>query len=164
MNILKINNGKVELRKDNGALIRIIGNGDAINADINNDGSLILITTVRGKVELRKENGSFIRSIGYHPECIRKGVLLPVLSNQKMNAYLKEVADLCGITKNLTTHCARHTFATTVTLANNISMESVSKMLGHSSLSMTKKYARILDSTIGKEMNQLAEKLQIHMN
>ncbi len=99
-----------------------------------------------------------------HPECVRKGVLLPVLTNQKMNAYLKEVADLCGITKNLTTHCARHTFATTVTLANNISMESVSKMLGHSSLAMTKKYARILDSTIGNEMNQLAEKLNFQLN
>jgi len=94
-----------------------------------------------------------------NPECLRKDVLLPVLSNQKMNAYLKEVADLCGITKNLTTHCARHTFATTVTLANNISMESVSKMLGHSSLAMTKKYARILDSTIGQETNSLANKM-----
>jgi site-specific recombinase XerD len=99
-----------------------------------------------------------------HPECIRKGVLLPVSSNQKMNAYLKEVADLCGITKNLTTHCARHTFATTVTLANNISMESVSKMLGHSSLAMTKKYARILDTTISKEMDQLAKKMIISNN
>ncbi len=99
-----------------------------------------------------------------NPDCIRKGVLLPVLTNQKMNAYLKEVADLCGITKNLTTHCARHTFATTVTLANKISMESVSKMLGHSSLAMTKKYARILDSTIGQEMNQLAMKLQFQAN
>lgn len=99
-----------------------------------------------------------------HPECVRKGVLLPVLSNQKMNAYLKEVADLCGINKNLTTHCARHTFATTVTLLNNISMESVSKMLGHSSLSMTKRYARVLDSTIGKEMSQLAQKMQFNMN
>lgn len=67
-------------------------------------------------------------------DCVRKGVLLPVLSNQKMNSYLKEVGDLCEIRKNLTTHCARHTFATTVTLANKISMESVSKMLGHSSL------------------------------
>ena len=89
---------------------------------------------------------------------------MPVLTNQKMNAYLKEVADLCGITKNLTTHCARHTFATTVTLANGISMESTSKMLGHSSIKMTMKYARILDSTIGQEMNQLAEKLQFHKN
>ena len=97
-------------------------------------------------------------------DCKKSGLLLPVLSNQKMNAYLKEVADLCGITKNLTTHCARHTFATTVTLANQISMESVSKMLGHSSINMTKKYARILDLSIGKEMNQLAEKLKSQMN
>ena len=99
-----------------------------------------------------------------HPVCLDKGVLLPVLSNQKMNAYLKEVADLCGITKNLTTHCARHTFATTVTLANNISMESVSKMLGHSSLNITKRYARIIDKTIAGEMEQLAKKLEIYKN
>lgn len=64
MNILKLNSGKVELRNDNGSLIRIVGNGDAVSADINNDGSLILITTIRGKVELRKENGSYIRAIG----------------------------------------------------------------------------------------------------
>lgn len=93
-----------------------------------------------------------------NPECIRKDVLLPVLSNQKMNAYLKEIADLCGINKNLTTHCARHTFATTVTLANNITMESVSKMLGHSNINITKHYARILDTTISREMAQLATK------
>jgi len=99
-----------------------------------------------------------------NPRCQRKGVLLPVLSNQKMNAYLKEIADLCGIQKNLTTHCARHTFATTVTLANKISMESVSKMLGHSSLTMTQKYARILDSTIGLEMSQLADKMKSQMS
>lgn len=97
-------------------------------------------------------------------ECLKKGVLLPVLTNQKMNAYLKEVADLCGINKNLTTHCARHTFATTVTLANGISMESVSKMLGHASIKMTQKYARILDSTIGREMTLLAEKQTFQMN
>ncbi len=99
-----------------------------------------------------------------HPECIRKGVLLPVLTNQKMNSYLKEVADICGISKNLTTHCARHTFATTVTLANGISIESTSKMLGHSSIRMTQRYARILDSTIGQEMNQLAGKLSFQLN
>lgn len=64
MNILKVNSGKVELRKDNGALIRTIGNGDAINADISNDGAMILVTTVKGKVELRKENGSLFRTIG----------------------------------------------------------------------------------------------------
>jgi DUF4097 and DUF4098 domain-containing protein YvlB len=64
MNILKMNNGKVELRKASGSLIRTIGSGDAINADISNDGSLILVTTVKGKVELRKESGSLIRQIG----------------------------------------------------------------------------------------------------
>lgn len=90
-----------------------------------------------------------------NPYCLKNNVLLPVLSNQKMNAYLKEVADLCGITKNLTTHCARHTFATTVTLANGISMEAVSKMLGHSNIEMTKHYAKITEELISKEMNKL---------
>ena len=63
MNILKISNGKVELRKDNGSLIRTIGSGDAVNADINNDGTLIVVTTVKGKVELRKDNGLLERVI-----------------------------------------------------------------------------------------------------
>jgi hypothetical protein len=63
MNILKINSGKVDLRKDNGSLIRTIGNGDAVQADINNDGSLVLITTFKGKVELRKESGALIRTV-----------------------------------------------------------------------------------------------------
>jgi uncharacterized cupin superfamily protein len=64
MNLLKISSGKVELRKDSGSLIRTIGNGDAVQADINSDGSMVLITTVRGKVELRKESGSPIRTMG----------------------------------------------------------------------------------------------------
>lgn len=66
-----------------------------------------------------------------YPQCVEDGLLLPVLSNQKMNSYLKEIADACGITKELTYHIARHTFAKTVTLANGVSMESISKMLGH---------------------------------
>ena len=69
------------------------------------------------------------------------GQLLPVPTNQRMNAYLKEIADICGISKTLTTHCARHTFATTVTLANHVSIESVSKMLGHKNIRMTQHYA-----------------------
>jgi site-specific recombinase XerD len=84
-----------------------------------------------------------------------KGVLLPVPSNQKMNAYLKEVADLAGINKTLTTHVARHTFATTVTLTNKVSMEAVSKMLGHSTLNMTRKYARIAEGLVSSEMSKL---------
>ena len=92
----------------------------------------------------------------YEKHPIRKqGFLLPFPTNQKMNAYLKEIAELCGISKNLTTHCARHTFATTVTLANHVSMESVSKMLGHSSILMTKIYARILDKSVEREMDEL---------
>lgn len=78
--------------------------------------------------------------------------VLPVLSNQKMNAYLKEIAGIVGIEKDLTTHLARHTFATTVTLANHVSIENVSKMLGHSSIRMTQHYARILDASIAAEM------------
>lgn len=82
----------------------------------------------------------------------KDGKLLPVLSNQKMNAYLKEIAGIVGIGKDLTTHLARHTFATTVTLANQVSIENVSKMLGHSSIRMTQHYARILDASIEHEM------------
>ena len=90
--------------------------------------------------------------------CIKNNVLLPVMSNQKMNAYLKEVADLCGITKNLTTHVARHSFATSVALANGVSIESVAKMLGHSNTKTTHHYARILDKTISNEMKGLSSK------
>ncbi len=89
------------------------------------------------------------------PYCIEKNVLLPVNSNQKMNAYLKEIADLCGIDKHFTSHLARHTFATTVTLNNNVPIETVSKMLGHSSINMTKNYARLLDKKVGEDMVHL---------
>ena len=85
-------------------------------------------------------------------ECIKKGVLLPVISNQRMNAYLKEIADLCGIARRLTTHVARHTAATVVFLANDVSMENVSKILGHSNIRMTQHYARVLDSSIMRDM------------
>lgn len=85
-------------------------------------------------------------------ECIKKSVLLPVISNQRMNAYLKEIADLCGIAKRLTTHVARHTAATVVFLANDVSMENVSKILGHSNIRMTQHYARVLDSSIMRDM------------
>lgn len=88
-----------------------------------------------------------------HPECIKKGVLLPVLSNQKLNSYLKEIADLCRIKKKLTTHVARHTAATIVFLANNVSMENVAKILGHSSTKMTQHYAKVLDSSIMRDMS-----------
>ena len=81
-----------------------------------------------------------------------KGTLLPVPCNQKMNSYLKEIADLCGISKSLTTHVARHSYATSVCLANGVSIENVAKMLGHSNIKMTQHYARVLDSSILKDM------------
>lgn len=85
--------------------------------------------------------------------------LLPGISNQKVNSYLKEIADVCGISKNLTFHMARHTFATTVTLTNGIPIETVSKMLGHTKLSTTQIYAKILDIKVSNDMKVLHEKL-----
>jgi site-specific recombinase XerD len=90
-------------------------------------------------------------------ECKKEGTLLPVPSNQRMNGYLKEIADLCGIKKTLTCHVARHTFATTVTLGNQMSMENVSKMLGHSSIAMTKRYARILAKSVVNDMEKIKD-------
>lgn len=94
-------------------------------------------------------------------ECLLNNVLLPVKSNQKMNSYLKEIADICKIDKNFSSHLARHTFATTITLNNNVPIETVSKMLGHSSLDMTKIYARLLDKKVGQDMKHLDEKYNI---
>ena len=94
-----------------------------------------------------------------YKEKLPDGKVLPVLSNQKMNAYLKEIADLSGIEKNLTFHLARHTFATTVTLAKGVPIETVSKMLGHTNMKTTQIYARITDSKIGHDMQELSKKL-----
>ena len=94
-----------------------------------------------------------------HPQCDSEGTLLPVLSNQKMNAYLKEIADVCGISKTLTFHIARHTFATTVTLSNGVPIETVSKMLGHTNLKTTQHYAKILDIKVSDDMKLLKKKL-----
>lgn len=94
-----------------------------------------------------------------HPQCVNKGQLLPVLSNQKMNSYLKEIADQCGISKTITFHLARHTFATTITLSNGVPIESVSKMLGHRDLKTTQLYAKVVDKKISDDMNKLKELL-----
>lgn len=87
------------------------------------------------------------------------GELLPILSNQKTNAYLKEIADICGIEKNLTFHLARHTFATTMTLGKGVPIESVSKMLGHTNIQTTQIYARITNEKISHDMENLAKNL-----
>lgn len=89
-----------------------------------------------------------------------EGKILPITSNQKMNAYLKEIGDLCDIKKNLTFHLARHTFATTITLSQGVPIETVSKMLGHTNIKTTQIYARITDNKIGHDMGILSDKLK----
>jgi site-specific recombinase XerD len=93
-----------------------------------------------------------------HSKCESEDRILPVLSNQKMNSYLKEIADLCGITKSLTFHIARHTFATTVTLSNGVPIDTVSKMLGHTSIRTTQIYARTLERKISNDMDSIKKK------
>ena len=100
-----------------------------------------------------------------HPQAVNQNKLLPILSNQKMNAYLKEIAGVCKIDKELTFHIARHTFATTVTLTNGVPIESVSKMLGHKNLRTTQHYAKVLDKKVSEDMKILKDKfLNIMLN
>ncbi|HMU47872.1 MAG TPA: site-specific integrase [Chitinophagaceae bacterium] len=94
-----------------------------------------------------------------NPVAGQRETLLPILSNQKMNSYLKEIADVSGINKNLTFHIARHTFATTITLNNGASIEAVSDMLGHSSLKQTQHYSKVKEKLISEEMSKLRRKL-----
>jgi site-specific recombinase XerD len=94
-----------------------------------------------------------------HPKCNTERTLLPVNTNQKMNAYLKEIAAVCGIEKNITFHIARHSFATTITLQNDVPIESVSKMLGHKSIKTTQHYAKVLDKKVSSDMALLKEKI-----
>ncbi|MCE7070517.1 site-specific integrase [Dyadobacter sp. CY327] len=96
-----------------------------------------------------------------HIQCISQDRLLPVMTNQRMNSYLKEIADVCGIERNITFHLARHTFATTVTLSNNVPIESVSKMLGHKDLRTTQHYAKIVDKKVSNDMDALRLKLEL---
>ena len=95
-----------------------------------------------------------------HPLSIVNGKLLPVYSNQKLNGYLKEIADLCSIQKPLTFHIARHTFATTVTLTNGVPIESVSSMLGHTSIKTTQIYAKVIQKKVSEDMRALRDKLE----
>lgn len=116
-------------------------------------------TDTRSNIPLLPMAEEIISKYKEHPQCLNEGKLLPVLSNQKMNSYLKEMADICGFNKELTFHIARHTFATTVTLTNGVPIESVSKMLGHKNLRTTQHYAKILDRKVSDDMRLLKEKL-----
>ena len=100
-----------------------------------------------------------IRRYEDHKMCKTKGILLPVMCNQKMNSYLKEIADFCGIDKEISTHSARHTFATTVTLANGVALTNVARMLGHTSTRMTEHYAKVLSHNISADMKNVQKKI-----
>lgn len=134
-----------------------------------------LVADIHGKIWIRKarqktknmcniplldEAQKIIDRYKEHPYCQTHGVLLPVCSNQKMNSYLKELADICGIRKNLSTHCARHTFAT-LTLASGATIDNVAKMLGHANVNMTRRYAKVLDSSILRDMEVVAENMAL---
>lgn len=93
----------------------------------------------------------------------KKGVLLPIPCNQVMNGYLKEIATICKINKHLTMHTARHTYAT-LCLSQGVSLKNVSSMLGHASVKMTKRYARVLDSSILRDMNAIRDTLKLSRN
>lgn len=114
----------------------------------------------RSPIPLLKEANEILEKYKDNPETIIRGTLLPVSSNQRLNEYLKEIADVCGINKHLTMHIARHTFATTITLANGVPIESVGKMLGHSSLKTTMVYAKVTDQKLLTEMGNLSSVLE----
>src|SRR6266542_612682 len=110
---------------------------------------------ITSKIPLLPHALQIIRKYENNIECQLTNKVLPVLSNQKMNSYLKEIGDACGIHIHLTFHIARHTFATTVTLTNGVPIETVSKMLGHKNLQTTQHYAKILDKKISEDMKKL---------
>jgi len=116
-------------------------------------------TSTSVRVPLLPEAVQLIKKYKDHPVAVAKGTLFPVVSNQRMNGYLKEIAEICGIDKNFTFHLARHTFATTVTLSNGVPIESVSKMLGHTSIRTTQIYAKVVEHKLSEDMQNLRERM-----
>lgn len=118
-------------------------------------------TDTRSSIPILPSAQAILDKYSNHPKCCADKTLLPVSSNQKMNDYLKEIAAVCGIEKNITFHIARHSFATTVTLQNDVPIESVSKMLGHKSIRTTQHYAKVLDKKVSNDMALLKEKMSL---
>ena len=98
--------------------------------------------------------------VKFKPHLVQKERgFLTTISNQKVNSYLKEIAQMCHIEKNLTFHLARHTFATTIALTNGVPIETVSKILGHRKLSTTQIYAKVIERKVSEDMEMLQQKL-----
>lgn len=112
------------------------------------------------KIPILPKAQEIIEKYKNKPEVVVTGLLLPVYSNQKINSYLKDIVKMCGIKKHVTFHVARHTFATTVTLSNGVPIETVSKLLGHSKLSTTQIYARVLETKISEDMQNLMLRIE----
>jgi integrase/recombinase XerD len=112
------------------------------------------------KVPLLAKAQELIYKYRHHPMTQVSGTLFPVITNEKVNLYLKEIADACGLKKNLTFHMARHTFATTVTLSNGVPIETVSKLLGHSKIASTQIYARVIERKVSEDMQILRDKME----
>lgn len=112
------------------------------------------------KVPLLPKAKALIEKYKNHPITKITNSLLPVITNEKLNLYLKEIAFYCGIKKNLTFHMARHTFATTVTLSNGVPIETVSKLLGHSKIATTQIYARVVERKVSRDMQELQEQFK----
>jgi len=128
------------------------------------DGQKIIIlernkTGIRAAVPVLNEVQEIINKYKEHPVCIEKNILLPVISNQKLNFYLQEIAELCEINTHVTMHLGRHTFATTVTLSNGVPLETVQKMLGHKYIQTTLIYSKVVDTKIANDMKLLGERL-----
>ncbi|MCA0349847.1 MAG: site-specific integrase [Flavobacterium sp.] len=115
-------------------------------------------TETKSKIPILPIAEEIIEKYSNHPKCLNENSILPILTNQKMNAYLKEIGDLCNIPKEITFHMARHTFATSVTLTNGVPIETVSKMLGHKNLHTTQHYAKVLDKKVSDDMKILKDK------
>ncbi len=111
------------------------------------------------KIPILQQAKELIIKYQDNPRVITANSLLPILSNQKINSYLKEIADICGIKKNLTFHMARHTFATTITLSNGVPIETVSKLLGHKKIATTQIYARVIEKKVSEDMRKLSTAL-----
>ena len=111
------------------------------------------------RIPLLPQAEELIKKYHNHPKAANYGTLFPVISNQKTNAYLKEIADLCNINKAITFHIARHTFATTVTLSNGVPIESVSKMLGHTTIRSTQVYAKVVEQKLSEDMQNLKRRM-----
>ena len=121
-------------------------------------------TETKSKIPILPIAEEIIEKYSNHPKCLNENSILPILTNQKMNAYLKEIGDLCDIPKEITFHMARHTFATSVTLTNGVPIETVSKMLGHKNLHTTQHYAKVLDRKVSEDMKILKNKFSISNN